>query len=93
MIYDDVLISAAQRRDSVMHIYIYIPFYILSHYGLSQDIECRSLRYPVGLWCLAVLYVLICIANPKLPPHPSPTSPAISNHESVLYVCESVSAL
>ena len=36
--------------------------------------------------------VLVWIANLKLPPHLSPPSPAISNHKSVLYVCESVSA-
>ena len=35
------LISAPQHIDSVIH--LYIPFRILFHYGLSQDIEYSSL--------------------------------------------------
>ena len=33
----NVLLSAVEQTDSVMH--IYILFHILFHYGLSQDIE------------------------------------------------------
>ena len=52
----NVLISAVQQSDSVIHtyiciyvhIYIYILFYILFHYGLSQDTEYSSLCYTVG---------------------------------------------
>ena len=40
-IYNVVLISAAQHSDSVTR--VYIPFQILFHYGLSQDIEYSSL--------------------------------------------------
>ena len=41
--------------------YIYILFYILFHYGLLQDIEYGSLCYIVGLCCLSILYVIVCI--------------------------------
>ena len=41
--------------------YIYILFYILFHYGLSQDIEYSSLCYTVGPCCLSSLYILACI--------------------------------
>ena len=38
--YNIVLISAVQKSDSVIHIYIYVySFHILIHYDLSQDIE------------------------------------------------------
>ena len=43
------------------HIYIYILFRILSHYGLSQDIEHSSLCYTVGLCCLSILHIIVCI--------------------------------
>ena len=39
--------------------HIYILFYILFHYGLSQDIEYSSLCYTGGPCCLAILYVAI----------------------------------
>ena len=35
-------------------------FYILFHYGLSQDIEYSSLCYTVGPCCLSILYMCIC---------------------------------
>ena len=49
-----------------MHIYIvtqfiYILFHILFPYGLSQNIEYRSLCYMVGPYCLFILYVLITV--------------------------------
>ena len=59
LIYNVVLISAVQQSDSVKHMYVYI--YILFHYGLSQDIESTSLRYPVGPCCLSILYIIVCI--------------------------------
>jgi len=55
-----VLISAVQQRDSIIHIYIYILFHILFHYGLSQDLEYRSLCYTVGT-CLSILYITVVI--------------------------------
>ena len=52
---------AVEQSDSVINIYIiYIYIYILSHYGLSQDIEYSSLCYTVGP-CLSILYVIVCI--------------------------------
>ena len=43
--------------------YIYILFYILFHYGLSQDIEYRSLCYIVGPCCLSILYDMLLKTN------------------------------
>ena len=41
-----------------MHIYIYIPFHILFHYDLSQDIACSSPCYTVqGLCYLSVILI------------------------------------
>ena len=34
-----MLMSAIKQSDLVIHIYICIIFYILFHYGLSQDID------------------------------------------------------
>ena len=81
LIYNVVLISAVQRSDSVIH--IYIVFHILFHYGLSQDIEHSSLCYTVGP-CYNSLHLLIPDFQSILPS-------LLGNHKSVLYVCESVS--
>jgi len=43
LMYNAVSISAAQQGGTVVHIYIH--FYILSYYGLSQDIEYSCLCY------------------------------------------------
>ena len=48
LIYNVVLISSVQSGDSVIHIYIYILFYILFHYGLSQKTGYSSLFSTVG---------------------------------------------
>ena len=45
----------------VYYIYIYILFYILFHYGLSQDIDYSSLCYMVGPCYLSILYIIVCI--------------------------------
>ena len=42
-------------------------FHILSHYGLSQDIEYSSLcstRVP----CLSILCIILCLCYPQTPP-------------------------
>ena len=55
-------------------------FYILFHYGLSQDIEYSSLCYTVGPCCLSILNVIVCIYQPQTPsaslslPHSLPHS-------------------
>ena len=55
--------------------YIYVLFYILFHYGLSQDTEYSSLCYTVGPCGLSILYVIVCIYQPQTPspslPHPA----------------------
>ena len=62
--YNAGLISAVQQNGLVMythtHIYIYILFYILFHYGLLQDIEYNSLCSTVGP-CLSILCIVVCI--------------------------------
>ena len=55
--YNVVLFYALQQSDSVIH--IDTCFYILFHYGLSQDIECSSLCYTLGLCCLSIQYVIV----------------------------------
>ena len=55
LIYSFVPVSAVQQNDSYVH--IYIPFYILVHYTLSQGIEYSSLcsASTVGPCCLSIL--------------------------------------
>ena len=59
VVYNVVLVSAVQHNDSV--IYVYILFYILFHYGLSQNIEYSFLCYTVGTCCLSILYIIVYI--------------------------------
>ena len=62
---------------------------MLFHYGLSQDTECTSLCYTVGL-CLSILYVIHLLTpnSQSIPPaFPFP----LGNYKSVLYYCESLS--
>ena len=55
-----VLVSGVPQSDSVIY-KIYIPFHILSHYGLLlQDTEYSSLCYTVEP-CLSILYIIVCI--------------------------------
>ena len=59
LIYNVVLVSSVQQSDSVLYIYIYIyiyiylPFQILFHYRLLQDIEYR---FPV-LYSRSLLFI------------------------------------
>ena len=78
-----MLISAVEQSDSVI---IYILFYILFHYGLSQDTEYSSLCSPVGPCCLSILDVTVCICSAQ-----PPTLPLLGNYKALLHVCESVS--
>ena len=61
LIYNVVLIYAVQQSDTDTH--IYVLFHILSHYGLSQDIQYSSLCYTVGPCCLSILS--LCFLNPE----------------------------
>ena len=49
-----MLVSGVQQSDSVIH--IYIPFHILFHYTLLQDIEYSSLCYTVVPCHLSILF-------------------------------------
>ena len=72
---------------------MHILFYILFYYGLSQGTEYGSLCYKVGSGHLSILHIT-APANPTLPQSfPLLPPPPLGNHESVLYACESVSAL
>ena len=73
-----------------IYTYIYnVPFQILFHYRLLQDIDYSSLCYTVGPCCL--FYVQWCVSvNPKLLIYPSPRF-SFGSHKFVFYVCESVS--
>ena len=70
-----MLISAVQQSDSVVYIYIYSPFHVLFHYGLSEDSKYIFLCYPVGPHCLSILYVMVSICTSQTPnpslPHPA----------------------
>ena len=44
---------------------------MLFHCGLSQDSDSNSLWYAVGACCLSIIYILVCVCNPKLPALPS----------------------
>ena len=69
------------------YMYIYIFFHILSYYGLSQDIECSSLCYTVGLCRLFILYLQFVSANPTLSIHCLPPPfPLATTGLFVLYV-------
>ena len=72
LIYNVVLVSAVQHSDSFIHIYIYVLFYILFHYGLSQNTEYRSLSYRAGPCYLPILYTQFAYVNPKPPLHSFP---------------------
>ena len=91
-----VLISAVQQNVSAIHICVciyihthvlYICFHILFHYGLLQTIEYSALYYTVGVCCLFIIYITVCICEPQIPK----SVPPPCNHKSVLYVCESFS--
>ena len=58
-----VLVTGVQQSDSVIHIYIHIPFQILFHYRLLQDIEYSSLCYIVGPCCLSILHLVACMCR------------------------------
>ena len=51
-------------HSKVTHLYTYthsFSLYIISHYGLSQDIEYSSVCYIVGHCCLSILFIIACI--------------------------------
>ena len=75
------------------YIFLYLPFHIPLHYGLSQDAEDSALCCMVGL-CFWPWHPE-CNSSHLLTPHSQsfssrPPSP-LDNRRSVLHVCESVS--
>ena len=70
-------------------VYTHSFSYITFHHGRSQGLGYSSLCCTVGLHCLFILNIKVACTKPKLPVHPTP----LSNHESVLNVCESLSVL
>ena len=56
--YNFVLISAAQQSDWIIH--VNILSHVVSHSGLSQDIEYSSQCYTVGPSCLSTLHIIVC---------------------------------
>ena len=65
-----LLTSVVQQTEATIH--VYILFHIFFHCGLSQAFEYSSLCYIVEP-CLSILYITICISDPRLPIHPSPS--------------------
>ena len=51
----------AGRFFTIVSPIIYVLFYIVFHYGLSQDIECDSVCYTVGHCCPSIPCVIVCI--------------------------------
>ena len=45
----------------LLYTYIYMLFYILFLYSLSQDVEYCSPCYTIEPCCLSILYVILCI--------------------------------
>ena len=64
-------VSFRCRANWFSYKYIYIVFHILFYYGLSQEIEYSSLCSKVGLCCLSILNVIVCICQPQIPSPPS----------------------
>ena len=71
---------------------IHILFHILSHYGLSENIEYNSLCYRVGPCCLSNYIYWFASANPKLPILPSCIRLLLGSHKYALHDYEYVSA-
>ena len=62
-----ISLSSIQQSDSVMCVYVYvcvcvyicIIFLCCFPYGLLEDIEYSSLHYPLGPYCLSILYIVV----------------------------------
>ena len=58
-----------------------IPFHILFHYGILQDIDYSSLFYTAGPCCLSIQYIIVCMCKSRLqsipPPSVSPFQPQV----------------
>ena len=61
LIYNIVLVSGTQQRNSIISMYIFISFKNFFHYSLLQYIKYSSLCYIVSL-CLCILFIVVCIS-------------------------------
>ena len=85
----------------VTQLCMYILFYILVHYGLSQDIGYCCLCYTVKHdWATEQQYsgarllihsIVVCVYQPQIPSPSVPHACPLGNHKPVLCACESVS--
>ena len=64
-----VLVSGVQQmaNDSVIHVYVSIPFQILCPSRLLENIEQSSLYYTVGPCWLSVLNMAVCTRQSQTP--------------------------
>ena len=97
MIYNVLLVSGVQQSDSVIHVHIFILFYILFSHRLSQNTEQSSLCYAVGPCWLSTLpniYSGMCVCvHPRLLIYPSLPHFPFGNHKFVFNICKSISVL
>ena len=80
--YYNVLISAAQLRDTLIHIYIF--FLKIFFHGLSLDTEYSSLLYSRALFIHSIYKSYICSSQPPTLSLHHPFHPR--EHKSVLSV-------
>ena len=55
--------------------YLYVPFQILFHYKLLQDIEYGSLCSTIALCCLSIIYIVVCVCYSQIPNLSLPSFP------------------
>ena len=91
LIYNVVLITAIQQSDSVIHIYTVffkIFFSIMVYHRILNIVPCAIQQdlvvYPFYIYKLTS-------ADSNLPLHSSPNPRPLDNHQSVVYVRDSVS--
>ena len=82
MLYQFLLYSNVTQS----YICIYSFSHIISHHVLSQKIGYSSLCCTVGPCCQSILNGIVCIYEPWLPVHPTPSPLFPGNHKSVLCV-------
>ena len=92
LIYNVVLVSAVQQRESVIHIHMSTLFQIIFQYRSLQSIEQSSLCYTVDSYQLFILYIVVCICQSQSPNLCLPHFP-VGNHKFVFYTCDSISVL
>ena len=90
LIYNVVLVSAVQKRESAIHIHISPLFWISFPFRSPQSIEQSSLCYKQVLISY-LFYTQQCICQSQSPNHPTPPYPPwcpyICSLHLCLYVC------